>query len=119
MTSFDVERYKKLSSTAKAEKDRANADAPNDKAGEGITWSGIGKGQSPGARILQLDTRRPARSIDLDLKAMNANYAVVRIGGKTRVVSFEESETHRGSTVPVFSTIPDFRAFHDRAKKPV
>jgi hypothetical protein len=105
--------------SATAINSRVNADAPNDKAAEGVTWSGIGKSQSRGARIFQLDTKRPPLSVDLDLKAMNENYAVVRIGGKTRVVSFEGSETHRGSTVPVFSTIPDFRAFHDRVKKQV
>ena len=98
MTSFNVGRYKKLSSIRKSEKDRAtiatnsrsNVDAPNDKTAEEVTWSGVGKSQSSGARILQLDARRPAALIDLDLKAMNANYAVVRIGGKTRVVSFDE-----------------------------
>jgi hypothetical protein len=43
---------------------------------------------------------------DQDLAAMNAKYAVVKIGGKTRVVSLEASPAYPGSLVPVFSTIP-------------
>jgi hypothetical protein len=54
---------------------------------------------------------------DEDLIDMNAKYAVVRIGGKTRVVSFEEGPTYSGCKVPVFSTIPDFCSFHAKRKK--
>jgi hypothetical protein len=52
-----------------------------------------------------------------DLAEMNAQYAVVKVGGKTRVVEFEESPTYLGCTVPVFSTIGDFCAFHGKRKK--
>jgi hypothetical protein len=53
---------------------------------------------------------------DADLAGMNARYAVIRIAGKTRVVSFEESSVHPGSLVPMFSTITDFCAFHANEK---
>ena len=52
-----------------------------------------------------------------DLMEMNAKYAVVKVGGKTRVVEFEESPTYPGCKVPMFSTIADFCAFHARRKK--
>src|SRR5262245_27194273 len=56
---------------------------------------------------------------DPDLAAMNAKYSVVKIGGKTRVVSLEASPAYPGSLVPVFSTIPDFCAFHAKIKKEI
>ena len=57
--------------------------------------------------------------IDPDLAAMNDMYAVVKIGGKTRVVTLEASPAYPGSLVPVFSTIPDFCAFHAKQKKEI
>jgi hypothetical protein len=48
---------------------------------------------------------------------MNRKYAVVKVGGKTRVVSMEENLTYPGCKVPVYSTISDFRAFHANPKK--
>jgi uncharacterized protein DUF5906 len=54
-----------------------------------------------------------------DLAAMNAVYAVTKVGGKTRVFELEESPTYPGCKVPVFSTIPDFCAFHAKKKKGV
>jgi hypothetical protein len=56
---------------------------------------------------------------DPDLAAMNSKYAVVKVGGKTRVVSLEDSASYPGSKVPVFSTIQDFCAFHANKKKGV
>jgi hypothetical protein len=53
-----------------------------------------------------------------DLAQMNATYAVTKIGGKTRVMSLEESSLFPGCKVPVFSTVPDFCAFHLKQKKP-
>jgi hypothetical protein len=50
---------------------------------------------------------------------MNSKYAVVKIGGKTRVVSLEASPACPGSMVPVFPTIPDFCAFHAKRKKEI
>jgi Mesyanzhinovviridae DNA primase len=50
------------------------------------------------------------------LAEMNEKYAVVRIGGKTRVVTLEESTAYPGSLVPIFSSIPDFIAFHANRK---
>jgi Family of unknown function (DUF5906) len=59
----------------------------------------------------------PSQNVDADLTKMNEKYAIIRISGKTRVIWFEESEAHPGCTVPVFSTIYDFRAFHAHPKK--
>jgi Family of unknown function (DUF5906) len=56
---------------------------------------------------------------DADLANMNADYAVVRVGGKTRVMSLEESPAVPGCKVPVFSTVPDFCAFHLKRKKTI
>ena len=56
-------------------------------------------------------------SEDADLLAMNADYAVVKIGGKTRIMSMEESPVSDGCKVPVFSTIQDFNSFHLKRKK--
>jgi Mesyanzhinovviridae DNA primase len=58
-------------------------------------------------------------AVDSDLISMNEKYAVVRIGGKTRVVTMEDSPAYPGSKVPVFSTIPDFNAFHAKQKKEI
>ena len=52
-----------------------------------------------------------------DLAKMNALYAVVKVGGKTRVMSLVESETYPGCKVPEFSTIADFRQFHQKYKR--
>ena len=48
---------------------------------------------------------------------MNSKYSVVKVGGKTRVVEFEDSTVYPGCRVPVYSTIPDFCAFHAKRKK--
>src|SRR5262249_55758325 len=69
----------------------------------------------------QLDrlAERQDRAIDPDLLEMNKQFAVVKVGGKTRVVSIEDDPTYPGCRVPVFSTINDFCQFHDRRKKAV
>jgi hypothetical protein len=54
---------------------------------------------------------------DFDLAEMNKKYAVVNVTGKTRIVWLEESPVFSGCKVPVFSTIPDFCAFHSNRKK--
>jgi hypothetical protein len=54
---------------------------------------------------------------DPDLTKMNNSYAVVKVGGKTRVVSMEETLTYPGCKVPVYSSITDFCAFHANPKK--
>ena len=54
---------------------------------------------------------------DADLVAMNAKFAIVKVGGKTRVLWLEDSQFYHGCKVPVFSTISDFRAFHNKQKK--
>jgi hypothetical protein len=64
-------------------------------------------------------TVQTGKGIDPHLAEMNGKYAVVKIGGKTRVVSFEDDATYPGCKVPVFSTIPDFCAFHANRKKAV
>ena len=53
------------------------------------------------------------------LAKMNADYAVVKVGGKTRVVSMEDNLTYPGCKVPVYSTVADFCAFHMNPKKVV
>ena len=58
-------------------------------------------------------------SDDADLAEMNARYAVVRVGGKTRVVSFEESPAHPGCKVPVYSPFGDFCAFYANPRKTI
>ena len=63
------------------------------------------------------DANGSAFQDDPDLAAMNAAFAVVKIGGKTRVVTLEDSPTYPGCKVPVFSTISDFCAFHAKQKK--
>jgi hypothetical protein len=50
------------------------------------------------------------------LAEMNTDYAVVKVGGKTRVMSLEESPMFGGCKVPVFSTIQDFCAFNLKKK---
>jgi hypothetical protein len=56
-------------------------------------------------------------NVDPELDELNSKYAVARIGGKTRIVFMEESPGHSGCLVPVYSTLPDFRAFHDKRRK--
>jgi hypothetical protein len=53
---------------------------------------------------------------DDPLELMNARFAVVNVGGKTRVVQLVESDIYPGCRVPVFSTFNDFRAFHSNRK---
>jgi hypothetical protein len=53
------------------------------------------------------------------LAEMNERFAVVMIGGKTRVFSLEENPMSPGCKVPVFSTIADFCAFHKNPRKVV
>src|SRR5262249_24058914 len=48
------------------------------------------------------------------LVVMNDRFAVVKVGGKTRVLSLERSPIHRGWLVPTYSTFTDFRNFHHR-----
>src|SRR6266508_5634225 len=55
---------------------------------------------------------------DPDLLEMNERYAVVLVAGKTRVVYFEPG-LFAGCRLPVFQTIGDFRAFHDKRRKSI
>jgi Family of unknown function (DUF5906) len=50
------------------------------------------------------------------LDDMNAKYAVVQTGGKTRVMGFEADPSYPGCQVPVYQTLADFRAFHHNHK---
>jgi hypothetical protein len=54
-------------------------------------------------------------SSDPDLDKMNKKYAVVQVGGKVRVIFFEEDED--GRKLPVYQSIADFRAFHAKQRK--
>jgi hypothetical protein len=54
---------------------------------------------------------------DPHLLEMNGKYAVVRVGGKTRVVCLEDNLTYPGCKVPVYSSISDFCSFHAKRRK--
>jgi Family of unknown function (DUF5906) len=54
--------------------------------------------------------------LDAELAEMNEKYAVVQIGGKTRVMGFENDPAYPGCQIPVFQTIADFKAFHHKYK---
>jgi hypothetical protein len=69
-----------------------------------------GNGHGPNTDAPQSDSED-----DPDLTEMNERHAVVMVGGKTRVVSFEDGPT--GYKVPMYSTFQDFRGFHDRRRK--
>ena len=56
---------------------------------------------------------------DADLARMNKDYAVVQIGGKTRVMWREESPVQKGCRIAVYAKLADFAAFHNREKKTV
>jgi hypothetical protein len=56
------------------------------------------------------------READADLAEMNKEFAVVKIGGRTRVMALEESAIYTGWRIPVYSTFTDFRNFHHRRK---
>ena len=60
--------------------------------------------------------RSKPQTDDVELEEMNAKYAVVLVGGKTRIVYFD---VDRGSRLPVFQTMPDFRAFHAKRRKSI
>ena len=47
------------------------------------------------------------------LASMNAEYAVVRDGGKTRVLSFDREQQRRGNKVVHTRLVPTFQAFED------
>jgi Family of unknown function (DUF5906) len=66
---------------------------------------------------LDVIAQRDSEDTNPDLAEMNAQFAVVKVGGKTRVVSLEESPVYPGCIVPVYSSIPDFCAFHDKRKR--
>jgi hypothetical protein len=55
---------------------------------------------------------------DPDLLEINERYAVVLVAGKTRIVYFEPG-LFAGCRLPVFQTISDFRAFHDKRRKSI
>jgi hypothetical protein len=69
----------------------------------GVTW-------------LEAERAKTADSLDKLLEEMNAKYAVVKVGGKTRVMEFEPDPIYPRCKVPVFQTLPDFRAFHHKNK---
>lgn len=63
--------------------------------------------------------RRKSKAItksenDPDLSEMNEKYAVVLVCGKTRIVYFDDEG---GRKLPVFQTLPDFKAFHANRRK--
>ena len=71
------------------------------------------------AVCIQADGQMNGATYDPDLAAMNARFAVVKIGGKTRVVELEDNPACPGSKMPVFSTIADFCSFQAKRRKNV
>ena len=67
----------------------------------------------------EIDRRNGGNVEDADLVRMNQQYAVVKVGGKTRVASLEESDAYPGSLMTVYSTIGDFKAFHANKRKEI
>jgi Family of unknown function (DUF5906) len=59
---------------------------------------------------------RLAALAEAHMAEMNDKYAVVQIGGRTRVMHFEDDATYPGCRVPVFQSITDFKAFHHKHK---
>src|SRR5262245_11034707 len=79
-------------------------------------------GQKVKERIFDRNRTRyngEASDEDPDLARLNARFAVVRVGGETRVLAFEESPARRGALVPVYSSLADFKAFHNKHRKEV
>ena len=67
----------------------------------------------------EIDRRNGGNVEDADLVRMNQQYAVVKVGGKTRVACLEESDAYPGSLMTVYSTIGDFKAFHANKRKEI
>ncbi len=62
--------------------------------------------------------KREAEADD-DLAAMNTQHAVVRVGGKTRVMRLEGLPGRPDALVPVYSSFRDFKDFHDRGRRAI
>ena len=71
------------------------------------------------SEVVVANTPVVCESDDADLNAMNERFAVVMMGGKTKVFSMEESAMFAGCRVPVFSSIPDHCAFHKNPRKTI
>lgn len=61
--------------------------------------------------------RAHEKNLDEDLYEMNQKYAVVQLGGKARVMSWEESQIYPGRYVMVFLTFEDFKNLHNNKRK--
>jgi hypothetical protein len=85
----------------------------------------LGNPFAPAGTVLHRDLPQPKDKVtasndgSTDLTEMNTNYAVVKVGGKTRVMCFEDSPVHAGCTVQVFSSVQDFCSFHLKRKKTI
>jgi hypothetical protein len=107
------ELVSRLSETAStAQTDRGNG---HDANAEPTATSG----GDPPAGDARKEGGQEQAATDPDLVEMNDKYAVVKVGGKTRVVFLEENLTYPGCKVPVYSSISDFCAFHAKRKKVV
>jgi hypothetical protein len=65
---------------------------------------------------IEAGKKQPATLADAHpaLIEMNENFAVVQIGGKTRVLSFSDSPVGTRGRVPVYQTLADFREFQNK-----
>jgi hypothetical protein len=102
MSVFKTNNYDELNDSFAAEREQADRERDEKRA---VKEKAKPNGTSP--------------TTDTDLAEMNADHAVVKIGGKTRVMSFEESAAFRGCKVPVFSSVSDFCAYHLKRKKKI
>lgn len=59
----------------------------------------------------------PEGALDHDIAAMNAEFCVMDVGGKIRIVTFRESIMYPGQVDPIYSTVDDFRMKHRNRKK--
>jgi hypothetical protein len=62
-------------------------------------------------------TRAKERAIDADLAAMNEKHAVVKIGGKTLVMTLGRHPLFKGYLMPTYQTFGAFKDLHDKYRK--
>jgi hypothetical protein len=74
-----------------------------------ISESVLDKGREMRRYALRQIERANDMAIDADLAAMNKDYAVVNMRGKTRVLSWSPSDLVSGSIEPIFSGFDDFK----------
>jgi hypothetical protein len=100
---FAAERDKTTAAWARAEAERAG----------GVTAATLFKALKDAGHGDLIPGSAPC---DPDIEAMNAEHAVVHIGGKTRILTWHPSLLYPGQREPVLSTYDDFKFLHRRRK---